>query len=288
MRRFLGPLIVIAILGGIFALVASDLLSGGFAEEFDELTDRTTDEVLTRLDEDEGFTDVQVFDVQADGSLDPAATGRAAEVWELWLDLAGASNVAATITQYRVGEAPTSSALAYVYQDRGIRQFTLAVNLAATDEDDILLSTLVHEWSHVVSLGVNQFEPSSLEGDVAGCATIPLVQGCLTEQSYLWQFYAEFWTAYPKHPDVENRSPVTAEAFYAENTDDFVSGYAATNLSEDFAESFTAFVAASEDDTLDGLGDVATAKVTFFDRFPELVALRDQMRAVALAQAGVR
>jgi len=287
MRRVVGPLIVVAILAGIFALVANDLMSGGFADEFDELTDRTTDEVLTRLDEDEGFNDLQVFDVQADGSLDPQPTGTAADVWELWVRLAGADSVGERMTRYRVGEAPQSTALAYVYQDPGIRQFTLLVNLSTVEDDALLVSTLVHEWSHVVSLGVDQFEAESLEGEVAGCGTLVLAPGCLTPQSYLWQFYDEFWGDYRKHPDVANRSPVTAQAFYDEHPGDFVSGYAATNPAEDFAESFTAFVVVDAAASDELWGETAARKVAFFDRFPELVALRETMRQGAAVELGL-
>ena len=245
MRRFLGPLIVIAVLAGIFALVATDLLSGGFADEFDELSDRTTDEALTLLDESEGFANVQVFDVLADGSLEPEADGRAAEAWDIWLKLAGADSVASMMTQYRVGEAPQSPTLAYVYQDQGIRQFTLALNLSAADDDVQLVSTLVHEWSHVVSLSVDQFEPDSLDGDGAGCETLALVHGCLTQDSYLWNFYESYWSDYAKHTEPESYSVVIAEEFFAEHQDDFVSAYAATNVLEDFAETFTVFVIAN-------------------------------------------
>ncbi len=288
MRRFLGPLIVIAVIAGIFLFVANDLLSGGFADEFDELSDRTTDDVLTVLDDDEGFSDVQVFDVLADASLEPQAEGLAAEAWQLWVRLAGEENVAQLVTQYRAGEAPQSSALAYVFQDPGIRQFTLAVNLSAADDEAQLVSTLVHEWSHVLSLEVEQFDESSLEGDVADCATLVLTQGCLTDESYLWQFYDEFWAGYSKHPDVHNDSPVLAEDFFTTHSADFVSEYAATNPLEDFAESVTVFVVANDDDPFADLGDTAALKVEFFEQYPELVDWREHVREVAAVELGLR
>ncbi len=51
------------------------------------------------------------------------------------------------------------------------------------------------------------------------------------------------------------------DAFYTEHEEDFVSAYAATNVVEDFAESFMLFV------------------LLLFSEYPELVEIRDRIRS---------
>ena len=71
--------------------------------------------------------------------------------------------------------------------------------------------------------------------------------------------------------------------FYAEHEDDFVSDYAATNVIEDFAESFMVYVI--EDAPI---GDsVAAEKLRFFEAIPELAAIRDRLRAEFASDLGI-
>jgi len=285
-RRFLAPLIIALAVVALFAFIAYDTFSGGLSAGLDDIDDSITDAELSTLEEFDGFDDAQVFDVLDDASLDPAPEGLTAEIWNTWVQLAGAEAVAATMTQYRVIESESSSLLAYVYNESDRQRFTLAVNLAAASDDVLLLSTLVHEWSHVFSLTSDQFEPETAFADPALCATIQLLEGCALPEAYLWQFYERFWTAYSKHPDIMNQAPAIAADFYAANAGDFVSEYAATNLLEDFAESFTYFVRSDDLADLPELSEVAVDKVQFFGEFAELVDLRDHMRSVAAEQLG--
>ena len=61
---------------------------------------------------------------------------------------------------------------------------------------------------------------------------------------------------------------------YREHPDEFVSEYAAGNMSEDFAETFSLFVLSDkpEDDS------VASQKIRFFYDYEELVQRRDYIR----------
>lgn len=281
MRRLLAPFLIAIAVIGLFAFVAYDTFSGGLSAGLDDIDDSITDSELSTLEEFDGFDDAQVFDVLDDASLDPEPDGLAADIWNTWVQLAGADAVAATVTQYRVIESESSPLLAYVYNEANRQRFTLAVNLAAASDDVLLLSTLVHEWSHVVSLTTDQFELDTAFGDPTLCATIQLLEGCALPEAYLWQFYERFWAGYGKHPDIQNQAPAIAAEFYRANEGDFVSEYAATNLLEDFAESFTYFVRSDDLSDLPELGDGAIGRVQFFAEFPELVDLRDHMRAVA-------
>lgn len=222
------------------------------------------------VEADEDFGTVEVYDVTASGELDPAATGEAAEVWDLYVDMVGADQVAASILQFKVGDAPDSDTLAYVFQDRDPQYWSLVVNLALLDDPELLAGTLVHEHAHVFSYAESQFEARP-----ASCETFEVVEGCVRPEAYLWAFYDRFWAGYDEHPDLENIDADVAYDFYLQHEDDFVSDYAATNIGEDFAESFMTYVLEDDWSPRTPTG----AKLAFFEEYPELAELRDQMRS---------
>jgi hypothetical protein len=228
---------------------------------------------------DDDFGEVQVYDVLADGTLEPAATGVAAEVWDQFVRMVGADVAGEVIIQYRAGDAPRSDTLAYVYQDLNPQYWTLAVNLATADDPQLLVATLIHEYAHVVS-----FDDDDFDRKAASCDTLDLFEGCAAPDSYLYAFYERFWSGYTDAVDVENLDADAAWEFYLDNEDDFVSDYAATNLGEDFAESFMTFVI---EDAFDGSGVVAQ-KLRFFTQYPELVELREHIRDEFGAELGLR
>lgn len=278
MRRFLAPLIITLVLGGLFAAVGVSVLSGGFIDEIDAYDDRVTDATLDDVEEDEDFGEVTVYDVLADGSLDPQPDGVTADVWELWVRLIGTEAAGESISQFRAGDSESSDTLAYVYQGDNPQFFTLAVNLATADDEQLMVATLVHEYAHVFSFGPGEFNRKAVE-----CATFEVIEGCAELDSYLWAFYDAFWAGYSEHPDLDNVDADLAYDFYLDHEEDFVSDYAATNIGEDFAESFMTFVLEDEwsADTVTG------AKLEFFTQYPELVDLREQMRAAAANELGL-
>jgi hypothetical protein len=184
-----------------------------------------------------------------------------------------------SIIQYRAGDAPRSDTLAYVYQDLNPQYWTLAVNLATADDPQLLVATLIHEYAHVFS-----FDDEDFDRKAASCATLDLFEGCAAPDSYLYAFYDRFWRGYTDAVDVENLDADAAWQFYLDNEDDFVSDYAATNLGEDFAESFMTFVI---EDSFDGPG-VAAQKLRFFTEYPELVELREHIRDELGVELGLR
>jgi hypothetical protein len=279
-RRFLPPLLIALALVGLFWAVGAAVLGGGLVDEVDAYNDRVTDATLEYVEEDEDFGEVAVYDVLADGSLDPQPEGVTAEVWDLWVRLIGADVAGESISQFRVGDSDESDTLAYVYQGDNPQVFTLAVNLATADDEQLMVATLVHEYAHVFSFGPGEFDRKA-----PSCDTFEVIEGCAEPDSYLWAFYDAFWTGYDEHPDLENVDPDIAYEFYLANEEDFVSDYAATNIGEDFAESFMTFVL--EDDWSTDTDTVTGAKLEFFTQYPELVALREQMRAGAAEELGL-
>jgi hypothetical protein len=278
-RRLLPPLLITLALVGLFWAVGASVLSGSFIDEVDAYNDRVTDERLDYFEDDEDFGEVAVYDVLADGSLEPQPEGITAEVWDLWVRLIGADVAGESISQFRAGDSDTSDTLAYVYQDENPQFFTLAVNLATADDEQLMVATLVHEYAHVFSFAPGEFDPKASE-----CPTFEVIEGCAEPDSYLWSFYDAFWAGYDEHPDLKNVDPDIAYDFYLEHEEDFVSDYAATNIGEDFAESFMTFVLEDEWST----DTVTGAKLDFFTAYPELVALREQMREAAAEELGLR
>jgi hypothetical protein len=230
------------------------------------------------IEDDPDFGTVEVYDVLEDGSLSPAASGTAGEVWALFVGLVGQDAAGSSILQFKAGDAPDSDTLAYVYQDRDPQYWTLVINLATADDPELLVATLVHEYAHVFSYAPAEFDPKAVS-----CPTFEVVEGCAEPDSYLWAFYDAFWSGYAEHPDLENVDADIAYAFYLENEEDFVSDYAATNIGEDFAESFMTFVLEESWSAESATG----AKLEFFTDYPELVALREQMRDAAAVELGL-
>ncbi|MDO9590624.1 MAG: NADH:ubiquinone oxidoreductase subunit 4 (chain M) [Microcella sp.] len=289
MARILAPLIALVLglcvlagaAGAAVAPFAVQLvqLAVDEAESFDDGFAERADGPQPPTEFDEDFGEVQVFDVLADGTLDPTPTGVAAEVWNQFVRMVGADVVGDSIIQYRAGDAPRSDTLAYVYQDLNPQYWTLAVNLATADDPQLLMATLIHEYAHVFS-----FDSRDFDRKATTCDTLDLFEGCAASDSYLYEFYDRFWSGYTDAVDVENLDADAAWSFYLANEDDFVSDYAATNLGEDFAESFMTFVI---ENSFDG-PSVAAQKLRFFTQYPELVELREHIRDELGVELGLR
>lgn len=229
------------------------------------------DRLFPVVENDEDFGSVEVYTVQSDGSLDPEADGLALEVWEDFMRVATPDFAAEVVTEYRAGDAPDSDTLAYVYQSRNPDLWVLAANLATSDDPQLLISTLIHEYAHILTLSTDEIDPRFGE-----CSTIELDEGCAFEGSTVQEFVQQFWSGYgDTAPDVSNADPDVAWDFYLEHEDDFVSDYAATNAVEDIAESFMTFVLEDEPS-----GDsVVASKLDFFWSYPEYVVIRERIRS---------
>ncbi len=222
--------------------------------------------------EDDDFGTVQIYRVDEEARLEPAASGSAARIWDMFVAVVTAPVVGAQFSTYMIGDAPDSDTLAYVTRDEDDPSlWTLAANAAFADDEDSLLQTLVHEYAHVLSLNIDQVPETN-----TSCATLDLSEGCALSGSYLYAFQREFWDAYGVDaPPPENDDDTVSDPFYDAHEDDFVSAYAATNVTEDFAESFAAFVREDEPDS-----DSAVArKLRFFWGVPEFVDFRSRVRA---------
>lgn len=235
---------------------------------------------LPATEADDDFGTVTIYDVLTDGTLDPVPDGLTAEVWDTFTRVTTMDFAADVMLQYRTGDAPDSDTLAYVYQDYdNPKLWILAANLATSEDHEQLVATLIHEYGHILTLGL-----SEMDGDVENCTTLELDEGCAGDDSMLRAFYAEFWEGYgASAPDVSNTDADIAYDFYLEHEDDFVSDYAATNAVEDVAETFMTFVLEDE-----ASGDsILARKLEFFWNYPAMVSERERIRAEFATELGL-
>lgn len=222
------------------------------------------------VEDDDDFGTVEVYAVLDDGSLDPAADGVTADVWDTFVRVATLDFAAEVMAEYRAGDAPRSETLAYVYQTDDRDYWVLAANLATSDDYEQLVATLIHEYAHIITLDTTQVDEQS-----SSCESFQMDEGCARDDSYLYDFQERFWAPYGDDaPDADNADADAAWDFYLAHEDGFVSDYAATNVVEDIAESFMTWVL---EDSSEGDGIVAQ-KLQFFEEYPELVAIRERIR----------
>ena len=198
------------------------------------------------------FTPTETYAVLPDGTLDPEPEGRAREVWDDFVRVATPEFVASDITGYHTGDDPDSDNLAYAV------------------DADLLLSTLVHEYAHLLSLGLDDVDPAAEQCDTEWSGA-----GCLLPDSDLERFAERFWEAYDDAPARDNVDADIAWEFYQAHESDFVSDYAATNASEDFAETFATYVLEPDGSRDSVIGE----KYAFFDALPEYADARQRIRA---------
>ncbi|MGE0992675.1 recombinase family protein, partial [Bacillus sp. GMa5/2] len=91
-------------------------------------------------------------------------------------------------------------------------------------------------------------------------------------------FYNEFWKPIEQEwteKKVEESEEAQIE-FYKEKHDDFVSLYGTTNVTEDIADTFTAFILQDSKKVKEGT-ELKYKKIAFFYQFPELVKMRAEV-----------
>lgn len=220
---------------------------------------------------DDDFGTARAFTVTEDGTLNPTPDAAAEGIWELYARIATREYAATMMSSYRVGNAPDSDTLAYVSPDPDAPgRWTLAANEAFADDRDLLTSTLVHEFAHVLSLNTTE-----IDADSGPCPTLAVSEGCARAGSAILDFQRQFWAAYADAPNPDNDDSAVADAFYAAHEADFVSAYAATNVVEDFAETFMTYVL--ETAPADASSPIG-AKMAFFDAHPSWAAQATRIR----------
>lgn len=152
-----------------------------------------------------------------------------------------------------------------------------------------VMKTLIHETAHVLTLNNTQIpvdekyikdvtEEKDVSAYEAKCTTLFLMEGCTKKDSYVNQFYEQFWKPLEsewKEKKVETDLEAQMQ-FFKDHEDKFVSEYATTNVAEDIADTFTAFILQDSNKVKESK-EVKYQKIAFFYQFPELVKMRAEV-----------
>ena len=162
------------------------------------------------------------------------------------------------------------------------------------DEREIMY-TAIHEFGHILTSGPDQIEvdvellnsydaenfDELFEIKSEQCSTrVMVTDGCARENSYINIFYHKFWTDIASEWDEiqyiedDDEFMEQSDLFYQKYQDQFVSVYSSTNIDEDIAESWSAFVLMDKP----AEKSLSDQKILFFYEFPELVDIRDHIR----------
>ena len=243
------------------------------------------------------LTRPSLYEVEAENLVAQSARRQHEAIWNYARAIfASESNHLRTFTVFTDGEDEAMASIFQMHTDP--YAWTLAVDFhdAVDPEGKLLKSelayTLVHEFAHLLSLNHEEVEVDAsffgMEEDEAlfeaqqmACETLFLQEGCAGPDSLINEFYEFFWLEIEAAfetvdaiEDDETRDEAKA-VFYASNRDQFVSPYAATNVTEDFAESWTHFILYERPE-----GDrIVDDKIKFFYGHDELQALRTQIRS---------
>ncbi len=196
-----------------------------------------------------------------------------------------------SIAYYIVATDGRGGMLASVEQFSGQSgAWALVVDPADAGRPRDLTFTLLHEFGHLLTLNSSQVKPDQAvlehpndlqiyEREAASCPRYFASGGCSLPDSYINQFFEEFWTSVYGQWSTVNAARQDANYlsllahFYRTHQSQFVTPYAATSPEEDMAETWAYFILNPKpaDDT------VAHKKVLFFYGFPELVNLRNEI-----------
>ena len=268
----------------------------------------TTDKLLTRADTG-SETNGTIYTVSSTGELLPKPTARDQQLWNLFVRIATKQTIKQRVASFEVFDDGNNSSAASVWQASNPEKWHMNVNAAFSGERKDLIHTLVHEFGHIVTLNTTQV------GGVSGaCPNYSVPEGCTKSGSYLAAFYAKYWAKYgnavpkssfsetyqpentPLQPQGEvyggaqsDQPPVgpyedpsqMADGAYNYQGDanggdsSFVSEYAKSHPVEDLAETFAYFILRPKPSD----ASEASQKIVSLYAYPELVTLRNQIRA---------
>ncbi len=218
------------------------------------------------------------------------STQRAA--WELFASMIPADD-RSMLAQFEIITDGPGGVLSAVEQTPGDpRRWVLETDIADMPDTKNLAFTLLHEYGHLLTLNSSQVPPDLRvfsdpdstrvrERAAASCSTYFPGEGCSLSSSSVNSYFNDFWkglftewSAIDQIGD-EDRRDARLHSFYRKYSNQFVDSYAASSPVEDIAETWAYFVLSPRPS-----GDsVADQKMSFFYAYPELVSLREHVRA---------
>lgn len=154
-----------------------------------------------------------------------------------------------------------------VNDDENLDKWKFALAIDEFEDWDYFATTILHEYGHILTLNDTQITTSD---DVIACGTYDPGEGCSLPDSYISALYNLGWTDIINKVDEDD-----SYELYSQYKNRFVSDYAATNPAEDIAEVFSVFVVKDKPTG----NSIADQKIKLLYDFPELVSLRNDIRA---------
>lgn len=186
------------------------------------------------------------------------------ELWNLIRKISPNWLSDAYVDTFQVFDDPQDDTLAFVDDEDNNGTWRIGINRATFSEstEREKYKTIVHELGHIITLNTTQFDN---EGT---CSGVQIEEWCLSPTAYITLFAERFWSDEDRiESEGENNT------LYEKKSSHYVSEYASTNFVEDIAESFSYFVFSGKTNP----GSVAAQKIAFFEQFPELVKIKNEM-----------
>jgi len=195
------------------------------------------------------------------------------------------------LAYYMVSTDGRGGMLASVEQFSGQSDsWALVIDPADAGKPRDLTFTLLHEFGHLLTLNNTQVRPDQAvlehpddlqiyEREAASCPQYFASGGCSLPDSYINQFFDEFWTKVYREWTVVNAARQQSNymallaRFYGNHPTQFITPYASTSPEEDMAETWAYFVLNAKPSA----DSIAHRKVLFFYDYPELVDLRNEI-----------
>lgn len=179
------------------------------------------------------------------------------------------------LVKFEVNTDGIENVMAHVIEEtEDYSKWRLAIDLKdAINSDgsfsDEFTNTVIHEFAHVMTLHKDELQGEIITDETA----YSTIEGALKSDSYLNQFYQKFWLDMAEeHARAEAINAINE--FYLKYQTHFVSDYAATNPSEDIAETYRIFVTESKPEGT----TIKDKKILFMYDYPELVKIRSDIR----------
>lgn len=223
----------------------------------------------------ESITKQTDYSVTGSDLEDQMNTQKHQEIWTLTKKIIPASYLG-KVKEFLLynGESQESNAfVAKITDDLKEWRYGVAINYAyegGFNVDGELQRSITHEFGHILSLNDTQLDGLISEEN---CPNYYPEDGCAKTGAYINTFYTTFW---PSSLVKEFNNNADNAKFFKNNSDKFISDYAASSPIEDFAVVFASFVM----DPLPAANSTAIKdlKVLSLSKYPELVNMRTSIR----------
>jgi hypothetical protein len=198
-------------------------------------------------------------------------------IWHTFTSLIPAKD-RSFVTEFAVLSDGSNNILAGVSPTyNNLKEWTLKVDVVNAANHYGLIYSLLHEFGHLLTLNASQVSPDD-EQAKSSCPQYFTGEGCSYFNSYMNEFFNRYWSSFYAERQgtrgQQETQPDLSYDFYLTHADQFLTSYAATNPEEDIAESWTFFILSPKPEPT----SIASQKIIFFYEYPELVALRQEIR----------